>query len=575
MRSARHSAALILALIVAGCGAAGCGKPAAETSGGGQAGGPTPLIDPQLIVAETRLGPITAADLDRYVLSLPPDQRLDGSDDRAAADTRCLRRIAVERLLLDEAVLVGADQDVRFRALERRIERNAVSEHYLGGLPPGDPITPDEVRAAYEENLESYQREEKRQLYHIYKRFDADTGREQALALMARVRERLLAGESVELLAREHSDSETRHDGGLVGNVARGHFTEDFDHVVFALEERVPSQPLATRDGVHLFLVEDVLEERDFSFEEMRLPLRRELEAARRDTRRRDAAAALPQPEERLVPGPREIGQILGLGDPGTALLRLGDFTLTIVRFQEILQTERRLLGAKHAPDLPRRLLEEIHDREVIYQHLRTEGPDAASQERLRAERDAELAEFHARRKMSSWLERRPEIVQRHYDGNRMRFASPLRVRLRLLSIPIQGDGVATMAELEAARADLDAGRRQLEDLAAAHGGEIQDVGFVSAAQVQAMAPRAMRFVFFSQAGEHTPPYASERALFMFQVAERQDPRPRALALVRDEVMRDYLTHYSADVFERLADEMLEEAAFRIHAERLPRRGSG
>lgn len=550
------------------CLAMGCNKPAEEAA---RLPGVVPLTDQQLVLAETRLGPLTAADLDRYILALPAAQRPDITQDRRQQYTAILRRLAIDQLLLDEAALVGADQDPEFKLLERRIERNAASDWFLSTLPPLDPITRDEAQAVYDAEVGKYQRQEKRRVSHIYKRLAPEMTKEQAVAALQALRQRLLAGESFELLAREHSDSETRHEGGLIGEIQRGQFTEDFDQVVFALEERVPSEPVVTSDGAHLFLVRDIYEARDFSFEEMRSSIVRDLEAERRRQRLKEAAEALPQPQEIFTPGPQELGQILRLGDPETVVLRLGDFALTIGQFQEILQSQRRMLGAQHLPDLPLRLLEEIRHREIIYQHLAAEGLDALPQERLRAERDRELALYFARRKMTSWVERQPELIQRHYDNNRMRFASPLRLRLSLLTIPVTDDGPAVMADLEAARPQLDAGDRSMEELATAHGGQVKDLGFASAAQVQATAPRAMQFVFLLQPGEHTPPYVQGNSLVMFQVVERQDPQARPLALVRDAVVQDYLTNYSPEVFDKLSQEMLDEAGFRVFEDRLDR----
>ena len=528
--------------------------------------------DPDLVIAETRLGPISAGDVDRFLLDLPPAQRFDRSSDPRERFTEIARRIAIDRLLLDEAKLVGADQDPRFRVLERRIERQAASDAYLAGLELPPPITEEEARASYEENLKRYQSEEKRRLLHIYKRFGPSVNRDQAVAELTQVRERLLAGENFERLAREHSDSETRHQGGLVGEIGRGQFTNDFDQVVFALDEGVPSEPITTTDGAHLFLVQSLIPERNFDFEQVRTAIVQEVAAQRLVERRRQAAAELPTPQPNYLPTRQEIAELLRLGDPGTVLLRLGDFALTIAQFQEILQTERRLRGAKIEPRLPYLLLEELQDREIIYQHLESEDLSDVDPEQLRRAQDQELVQHFARQKMTSWIERQPELLQRHYDNNTMRFASPLRVKLRALSVPIAGDaGASLMARLESAKAELDAGDLQLDALASTHGGEIKDLGFVSAADVQILAPRALQFIFLLRPGEHTPPYSVGSSLVMFQVEERREPQPRPLALVRDQVVGDYLSHYSGSVFQQLGDQLLEENDFEIFTERLAR----
>ncbi len=125
------------------------------------------------------------------------------------------------------------------------------------------------------------------------------------------------------------------------------------------------------------------------------------------------------------------------------------------------------------------------------------------------------------------------------------------------------------MARLEEARSELDAGRLGLEDLGVALEGRVRDLGLVTAAQLQAADPRALRFAFLLKDGEHSPPYQLGRALVMFQVTARQEPAPRPLALVRERVVQDYLTHYSSVVFRELSEELLAEAGFEIYTERL------
>ena len=542
--------------------AAGCEKSSEKSPAPGAA-------DIEQVVAEYRLGTITGGDVDRFILALPPDRRRPQGDDAVEWYAGIARRIAVDRLLLDEAQLVGADQDPLFQAREREIERSLYSQRYLSRLPAEDPLTGDELRAFFERHQDRYRRPERRTVAHLYKRFGPDRDRQAATAELAELRRRAAAGEGFGLLARRHSDSETRHRDGLLGTFERGRLSEDFDRVVFALEEGVVSQPVATRDGMHLFLVHNVLEERSFTFEEVRAAIFRELETERRRERLQRAAAGLPQPEGLFVPQQRELVQLLRAGDPGTVLLRLGDLRLTVAEFREILFDRHRTLGGRQVPDLPVRLLQEIRDQEIIYQHLRAAGLPEIPHELIEAGRSKQLAEHFARRKMTSWIERRHELVQRHYEDNRMRFASPLKVRLRRLTVPLGDDPPTRMARLEAAKPALDAGAQGLEELAARLGGEVDDLGLVSAARLQATDPRVQRFAFLLEPGQHSPPYRRDGSLVMFQVTERQEPEPRPLALVRGQVVEDYLTHRAAAVFEEVSDQLLAAAGFRIDRDRL------
>ena len=528
-----------------------------------------PAAGAELVVAQISSGAIRVRDLDRLILE--GSAGFDPKGDRAEQLSAIARRVAVNRILLDEAILVGADQHADFRRIERRLSRNRLSNDYLSILEPPEPPTEAQLRESYQERLAEYQREEQRLVLHIYKRFASPGGREATLGLLATLRERLLAGETFEQLAREYSDSETRFEGGLLGLVAQGQFTSDFDRVVFSLDERTPSEPLVSGDGAHLFLVREVLEARDLSFEEVALSLRQELASVRRSDALMDAAKSLEQPQDVFLPDQAQLQQIVRQGEPGTPVLRVGDFTLNTAQFLELFEMERRLLGPRVEAELGSKLLNRIYSREVIYQYLRAQGLGATPSPEFLAERSAELIKFLAERKMRTWGERQSDLVQRHYDNNRMRFAGPLRFRLELLSIPVGETGTRIAAEIEAIRADLDEGLKTLEELAERYSGAVQDLGFVTSGQVQMMAPRAMRLLATLEKNQHTPPFTRGGNLRVFKMMERQDPTARPLALVRDEVVEDYLTHHAAEVFETLSDTLLEQAEYRLFLDRLDR----
>ncbi|MEE4379418.1 MAG: peptidylprolyl isomerase, partial [Candidatus Competibacteraceae bacterium] len=108
-----------------------------------------------------------------------------------------------------------------------------------------------------------------------------------------------------------------------------------------------------------------------------------------------------------------------------------------------------------------------------------------------------------------------------------------------------------------------------LQSLAAELNGQIRDLGFVTMTGLRAIDPRALRFAFLLRPGEHSPPYSQNGSLVMFKVLARQEPDALPLAMVRDRVVQDYLTYYSPQVYEELAQQMLAEAAFRLYPERL------
>ena len=213
-------------------------------------------------LAEYSLGTISVDQLDQFILTLNPNERRPDNSEPEQWYASLLRRLAIDRLLLEEAELVGAEQDPEFQLLQRTIERDAYSNDVLHKLIRQVELPDEEeIKTFFEQHKQRYQRNEQRRVFHIFKRFNTDTDRQNLIAEMKKLRERTLAGESFALLARSHSDSETRHNDGMLGLVERGRFTEDFDKVVFSLQENRPSEPVVTSDGVHLFWISEILEQ--------------------------------------------------------------------------------------------------------------------------------------------------------------------------------------------------------------------------------------------------------------------------------------------------------------------------
>ena len=547
----------------------GCGGRAAQTP-----------VDSGQVIAEDRLGPITVADLDAFILDLPPNSRWQaGEADAANWYGELTRRIAIDRLLYDEAVLLGIDQDPAFAAREHQQRRTAHLRHYLKAHRPAEAV-PDEneLRAFYDEHLDRYQRDERREVYHIFKHYGPDGEREGAVAELEALRERVLAGESFSLLAGEASDSETRHQGGRLGLVNRGLFPEDFDRVVFALEPGEPSGVIETRDGAHLFLVASLLEARSLSFEEVRQSLAEEILLGRLDDHVAEVVSELPAPEPYFAPSEEELLRILRAGDPRAVVLQVGGFELSAGEFQEHVAQRRRQLGPRgNDPGLPSKVLDEIRYGEIVLQHYESgngaDGDRAQIAAQIERQRRRELIEHYARRKMTTFLERDAERVQEHYDNNQLRFATPLRVQVHYLTVPAGSHPPATMERLERARADLDAGRLDLAALASELGGEVRDLGLLTSAQLQRLDRSAQRFAFLLKPGEHSPPYQLGDRFALFRVDERQEPVPRPLARTRDRVVQDLLEASTASVFREVSDQLLEEAEFKLYEDRLTQIG--
>ena len=183
LRSLRRSALLITVALAAGCGEGARDGTAGE--GGAEEGTKEPAgsirlldADPGLVLAEDRLGPITWADIDSLALELGPERRWRPASEPLTWVRDLARRVSLDRLIVEEAGLVGADQDPEFRRLERTILRNAYSNAHLATLPPEPAPSADDLGRLYDEQKDRFQRPERRQVLNIFKRWgDADAPR--------------------------------------------------------------------------------------------------------------------------------------------------------------------------------------------------------------------------------------------------------------------------------------------------------------------------------------------------------------------------------------------------------------
>ena len=201
-------------------------------------------------------GSVTAADVDRAVLDLPPGQRRPADGDLLTWYERIARDLAMQSVLLAEARQAKLDSGPDFeRAREEARRQAAVSVFLEKNLPAIAAPTAAEIDAYYRDHLKEFKSPPARQTYHLFRRVAPGADAAPALAEVRRLRERVVAGEDFGKLAAEASDSESRHQKGLLGWVTPGKFGAELEKVVFSLQLHVPSQPLRTATGVHMFLV--------------------------------------------------------------------------------------------------------------------------------------------------------------------------------------------------------------------------------------------------------------------------------------------------------------------------------
>ncbi|MGB0135589.1 MAG: peptidylprolyl isomerase, partial [Dokdonella sp.] len=273
---------------------------------------------------------ISVEDVDARILSLPRSERPKPGADLDAWFEQQTRELAMDNLLRAEARKAGVIDEQGFRGARVDIETRIGTQLCILALhPDAERIEPSEIQAAYDAAHDEFSQPERRSVSYLYKRLGPDGSADAARAESEALRMRVLGGESFSHLAAKNSDSETRHKQGSLGWLTRGELPEALDEVVFSLEEGVPSAPLVTRDGVHLFYVQKILPAGTRPLREVRGVLRNRLLAERRRQTLTDLEDDATLPPGSLVLDRKAFDEAMDAGDPKAPVLRIGDQQLT------------------------------------------------------------------------------------------------------------------------------------------------------------------------------------------------------------------------------------------------------
>lgn len=145
--------------------------------------------------------------------------------------------------------------------------------------------TPEETRAFYDANPEMFEQPERVHARHILVKVDSDDDAEWVAAKkkITEVRKRLTAkGADFAAIAKETSDDPgSAARGGDLGYFGKGQMVPEFERTAFALKKDEISQPVRSSFGWHVIQQLDHQLEGTASFEDVREPLAKRLEAQR------------------------------------------------------------------------------------------------------------------------------------------------------------------------------------------------------------------------------------------------------------------------------------------------------
>lgn len=217
---------------------------------------------------------LTVADFEVMAQRIPPGDRANvyGQAGRILKD---LDDLMVTHILADNARKREIDQQSHLRAQVRMFEEQLLSEMmiraHIADLPPPDWDVLIEERYVLQQ--ERFVVPESAQASHI---LVTQANGPDPLAEANKLRERLESGESFETLAKEYSqDRGSAAQGGLLPMTAKGRFEPAFDKYVFEAEIGALSEPVRTRYGYHLIVVNERTAARQQPLDEVRSGIRK------------------------------------------------------------------------------------------------------------------------------------------------------------------------------------------------------------------------------------------------------------------------------------------------------------
>lgn len=527
------------------------------------------LNDPEAL-AVYKGGSISAQDLDAAILELPPAQRRVAPDEAMERNRMMVRGLVVNRLLGEQAKAEGVDQNQGFLEIHEENRQRIVSDHFIQARSAAIPdLTPEDVSRYYDEHREEFNQEERRLTSHIFRRAGGPAI-ETAASELSGLRERVLRGESFGALAEQYSDSETAHGLGELGWLSRDSIPADLAGVIFSLEPGVPSEPIVTGDGVHLFMVNVISAARDFSLSDVE----GQVAAALRIQRRQEYVSAmveeLPLPDPYYVPRAEDVQLLVGSGDPHAEVFRVGESSLTVERFRQLMERSSAAASGNQAADLPEVLLQALVQRARIYEHCRVEGvlDEPVLAARLEHARQRDAIAFITERALLLEARREPEMLEEYYQSNRRRFSSPLFLEVSALVLPLPDRGAGTIMD-RLALLGHDSADDRLDTAATELGGTVERMGKVTLGSLMRWNSKAARILSAIDVGECSPPIRIGDSIVVIEVTERWEPEPLPFVEVSDQVAWAYITDHRQVMYEQVTTRILDEAGYDPNEEKI------
>lgn len=514
---------------------------------------PQKLITDNSIIATDGEMKLTVAELEQHLLDLPVNLRWSTTDSSHWLKNT-IGEYVVQKKLLKEAQLIGAQEEPKFKNVSHNLYRNAYTQQYMNGFASEfEGMGEEDLKRYYQEHIDEYQLPEKRMVHHIYKGNKHDDGKQQLEALKTRYEN----GENFMRLAEAHSDSETRHDQGRLGLLKKGDMSPDFDRVVFALALNQASDVIKTAKGHHLFVVTDILPEQSYEFEQVKNQITSQLVAKFGIDNLKAKALLLDTPEPMVLIDKTELMIMNKQPQKRGMVLQVGDYQLPYNQMMYELNELKKTTKMTIDQDKQWQYIQTVAYSEVIMQNLIKNGTILLQDEWIKKQQQKLLIDHYIDMKMVNHLNKKPQLLSEYFEKNRKRFSTPVRLKLQRLMIP-KIDQLDAMPELELAIESLENKEMSLSDMALRYQGRVQNLGWKNVNQLASIDRQMLKYALLLKIGEFSPPFTNSNFYTILHLQDKKEPVEQEFLQVRQQVIKEYIVDHGADLYREISQELLQ-----------------
>ena len=203
----------------------------------------------------------------KLITSLAKQEEIEIDEEQFQADIdKVIAYYRSEEEFLQELSAKGTNltefkREMREQALAQKFVEKEVASKIV--------VTPGEIREVYEKNKDKFMTSKQVRARGIMIRKKegpaTDKSRQEIEVIVTQIK----SGEDFATLAKEFSEGPYASEGGDMGFVTQGEMLKEIDETIFSLKEGELSGIIETPIGYHLFLVEEIQEERPMRFSEV------------------------------------------------------------------------------------------------------------------------------------------------------------------------------------------------------------------------------------------------------------------------------------------------------------------